>query len=40
MQDPLHSQTSYSQSKHAQTMALDVLDGLLTTVTQQSLEEI
>ena len=40
MQDPLHSQTSHSQSKHAQTMALDVLDGLLTTVTQQSLEEI
>lgn len=40
MQDPLHSQTSYSQSKPTQTMTLDVLDGLLTTVTQQSLEEI
>lgn len=37
MQDPLHSQTSHSQSKPAQTMALD---GVLTAVTQQSLEEI
>lgn len=37
MQGPLHSQTSHSQSKPAQTMALD---GVLTAVTQQSLEEI
>ena len=40
MQDLLHSQISRSQSKPAQTMALDVLDGVLIAVTQQSLEEI
>ena len=40
MQDSLHSQTGYNQSKPAQTMTLDVLDGVLIAVTQQSLEEI